>query len=106
MRCARDRGVRSATQISRMVTTPVTAEVVAVFVDERDGGNLAGVVLDPPDLSEAQMQSIADCGHATIGSFASAMTAAYRWSSCPRGLNPGPIRARWPRLGRWIRAHP
>ncbi|GAC1544493.1 MAG: PhzF family phenazine biosynthesis protein [Candidatus Velthaea sp.] len=82
-----------------MVTTPVTAEVVAVFVDERDGGNLAGVVLDPPDLSEAQMQSIAaqlgfpetafltevdggfrfdvftpntrvaDCGHATIGSF-------------------------------------
>jgi PhzF family phenazine biosynthesis protein len=77
----------------------VEAEVVAAFIDERDGGNLAGVVLDRADLNEAQMQSIAallgfpetaflvevaggfrfdvftpttrvpDCGHATIASF-------------------------------------
>ena len=82
-----------------MSTPRVTAEVVAAFIDERDGGNLAGVVLDRPDLNEAQMQSVAaqlgfpetafltevsggfrfdvftpntrvpDCGHATIGSF-------------------------------------
>jgi PhzF family phenazine biosynthesis protein len=79
--------------------TTVTAEVVAAFVDERDGGNLAGVVLDRADLSEAQMQSVAaglgfsetaflveagdgfrfdvftpnmrvpDCGHATVAAF-------------------------------------
>lgn len=77
----------------------MTAEVVAAFVDERDGGNLAGVVLDRTDLNEAQMQSIAaqlgfsetafltergdgfrfdvftpkmrvpDCGHATVAAF-------------------------------------
>jgi PhzF family phenazine biosynthesis protein len=77
----------------------VTAQVVAAFVDERDGGNLAGVVLDRPDLDETQMQSIAtqlgysetaflsevadgfrfdvftpvarvpDCGHATVAAF-------------------------------------
>jgi len=81
------------------MSSSVTAEVVAAFVDERDGGNLAGVVLDRADLSEAQMQSVAaqlrysetafltevtdgfrfdvftpntrvpDCGHATIASF-------------------------------------
>jgi PhzF family phenazine biosynthesis protein len=77
----------------------VTADVVAAFVDERNGGNLAGVVLDRSDLSESQMQSVAallgysetaflcevdagfrfdvftpetrvaDCGHATIAAF-------------------------------------
>ncbi len=77
----------------------VEAHVVAAFVDERDGGNLAGVVFDRPDLTEAQMQSVAaqlgcsetafltevadgftfdvftpstrvaDCGHATIAAF-------------------------------------
>jgi PhzF family phenazine biosynthesis protein len=77
----------------------VRAEVVSAFVDERDGGNLAGVVLDRPDLSDVQMQSVAaqlgyaetaflrgvdggfrfevftpttrvpDCGHATVASF-------------------------------------
>ena len=79
--------------------TNVRAEIVAAFVDERDGGNLAGVVLDRADLSELQMQSVAaqlalsetafltpaadgfrfdvftpqvrvaDCGHATIAAF-------------------------------------
>jgi PhzF family phenazine biosynthesis protein len=77
----------------------VTAEVVAAFVDERDGGNLAGVVLDRADLTDEQMQSVAaqlgysetaflaeradgfrfdvftpkmrvpDCGHATVAAF-------------------------------------
>jgi PhzF family phenazine biosynthesis protein len=81
------------------MSSSVTAEVVAAFVDERDGGNLAGVVLDRSDLGEEQMQSVAaqlqysetafltevadgfrfdvftpttrvaDCGHATIASF-------------------------------------
>lgn len=80
-------------------TAPVTADIVAAFVDERNGGNLAGVVLDRPDLTEGQQQHIAaelalsetafltavadgfrfdvftptarvpDCGHATVGSF-------------------------------------
>lgn len=80
-------------------TAPVTAEIVSAFVDERNGGNLAGVVLDRPDLSETQQQAIAaelalsetaflvptddgfrfdvftptvrvpDCGHATIAAF-------------------------------------
>lgn len=77
----------------------VKVEVVSAFVDERDGGNLAGVVLDRADLTEEQMQSVAtqagysetaflnpiadgfrfdvftpstrvaDCGHATIAAF-------------------------------------
>ncbi|MGD0473062.1 MAG: PhzF family phenazine biosynthesis protein [Candidatus Velthaea sp.] len=81
------------------MSSSVIAEVVAAFVDERDGGNLAGVVLDRSDLSETQMQSIAaqlgysetafiselhdgfrfdvftpkvrvpDCGHATVAAF-------------------------------------
>jgi PhzF family phenazine biosynthesis protein len=81
------------------VSTSVTAEVVAAFVDERDGGNLAGIVLDRADLSDVQMQSVAaqlgysetaflvelddgfrfdvftpkmrvpDCGHATVAAF-------------------------------------
>ncbi len=81
------------------MSSSVTAEVVAAFVDERDEGNLAGVVLDRADLSEHQMQSIAaqlgysetaflievsggfrfdvftpkmrvpDCGHATVAAF-------------------------------------
>jgi PhzF family phenazine biosynthesis protein len=81
------------------VSSPVTAEVVAAFVDERDGGNLAGVVFDRADLTVEQMQSVAaqlgfsetafvleradgfqfdvftpkmrvpDCGHATVAAF-------------------------------------
>lgn len=81
------------------MSSSVTAEVVAAFVDDRDGGNLAGVVLDRSDLSEAQMQwvaaqlgysetaflteseagfrfdvftpntRVADCGHATVAAF-------------------------------------
>ena len=77
----------------------IRAEIVAAFVDERNGGNLAGVVLDEPDLTEAQMQEVArqvalpetvfvravpdgfftdfftptkrvpDCGHATVAAF-------------------------------------
>ena len=79
--------------------THIEAEIVAAFVDERDGGNLAGVVLDRPDLDEATMQATAarlglsetgfvtaadggfrfdvftpvvrvpDCGHATVAAF-------------------------------------
>jgi PhzF family phenazine biosynthesis protein len=81
------------------MSSSVSAQVVAAFVDERDGGNLAGVVLDRDDLSESQMQSVAaqlgysetaflnqvadgfrfdvftpntrvaDCGHATVAAF-------------------------------------
>ena len=81
------------------MSNSIEAHVVAAFVDERDGGNLAGVVLDRPDLDETQMQSaaaqlgfsetafltertdgfgfdvftpstrVADCGHATIAAF-------------------------------------
>jgi len=81
------------------MSTSVTAEVVAAFVDERDGGNLAGVVFDRADLTGEQMQSVAaqlgfsetaflverpdgfqfdvftptvrvpDCGHATVAAF-------------------------------------
>lgn len=77
----------------------VRAAIVSAFVDERNGGNLAGVVLDRPDLTESQMQEIArqlalsetafvrpapdgfnvdfftpnkrvpDCGHATVAAF-------------------------------------
>ena len=81
------------------MTQAVQAEIVAAFVDERNGGNLAGVVLDRTDLSEDQMQEVArrlalsetafvrsmpdgfhvdfftpnkrvpDCGHATVAAF-------------------------------------
>ena len=77
----------------------VRVEIVSAFVDERGGGNLAGVVLDGADLSPDQMQRIAaelalsetafvraagdgfhvdfftpekrvpDCGHATVAAF-------------------------------------
>jgi PhzF family phenazine biosynthesis protein len=77
----------------------VSVEVIAAFVDERDGGNLAGVVIDRSDLTDAQMQALAaaagysetaflaevtdgfrfdvftprqrvpDCGHATVAAF-------------------------------------
>jgi len=77
----------------------VNVEIVAAFVDERDGGNLAGVVIDRSDLSDGQMQAVAtaagyaetaflsetadgfrfdvftphmrvpDCGHATVAAF-------------------------------------
>lgn len=81
------------------MTKAVEAHIVSAFVDERKGGNLAGVVLDRTDLSEAQMQDVArqlalsetvfvraapdgfrldfftpnkrvpDCGHATVAAF-------------------------------------
>jgi PhzF family phenazine biosynthesis protein len=81
------------------MATTVSADIVAAFVDERDGGNIAGVVFDRPELDDAQMQSVAaqlgysetafltevdggfrfdvftpnvrvpDCGHATIAAF-------------------------------------
>lgn len=94
----------------------VQAQVVAAFVDERDGGNLAAVVLDRPDLSEAQMQSIAaqlgfpesafvtdvpdgfrfdvftpnrrvpDCGHATIAAFGLLATTIKQTTVGPRTI--------------------
>lgn len=83
----------------RLLDAAVRAQIVAAFVDERDGGNLAGVVVDEPRLTEDQMQRIAaelalsetaflrpvdggfhvdfftpskrvpDCGHATVAAF-------------------------------------
>ena len=81
------------------MTRAVSAHIVSAFIDERGGGNLAGVVLDEPELTEAQMQRVAsdlalsetafvravedgfqadfftpnkrvaDCGHATVAAF-------------------------------------
>lgn len=85
--------------MSGTATRAIAVQIVSAFIDDRDGGNLAGVVLDEPELSEAQMQHIAtalgfsetafvneqdggfrvdfftpnrrtpDCGHATVAAF-------------------------------------
>ena len=82
-----------------LIAQRVSASIVSAFVDERGGGNAAGVVLCETEFSEAQMQAIAadialsetafvrkreggfavdfftpttripDCGHATIAAF-------------------------------------
>jgi PhzF family phenazine biosynthesis protein len=84
------------------MSSSVTAEVVAAFVDERDGGNLAGIVFDRADLSEDQMQSIAAQLGYSETAFLSEVIGGFRFDVfTPKIRVPdcGPVGTFWPYEG-------